>query len=148
MKAVVQLVRDASISVGEKVTGSVHAGLLVYVGVEKGDSQTDADYLVRKITEMRIFPDGDGKMNLSVGDVNGSILAVSQFTLLADVRKGRRPGYDKAELPDKALPLFNYFVDATRSKGFTVETGVFGAHMMVQYTNVGPVTMLLDSHTG
>ncbi len=131
--------------VDERVTGKIDLGLLVLLGVAQGDTETDADYLAEKITGLRIFEDADGKMNLSVTDVGGAVLAVSQFTLYGDVRRGRRPSFDAAARPEQANKLYEYFVDKIRSSGLRCETGVFQAIMNVELINSGPVTILLDS---
>jgi D-tyrosyl-tRNA(Tyr) deacylase len=145
MRAVVQRVADASVSVDGAATGRVEKGILVYVGVARGDTEDDAVWMADKAANLRIFEDADGKMNLSVVDVGGSALVVSQFTLLADARKGRRPSYSGAADPSLARELYERFVDALRGKIGRVETGVFQAEMAVRYTNQGPVTILLDS---
>jgi len=145
MKIVLQRVKEASVTVGRKVAGKIGSGICLLVGIEKGDSKEDTHYLAKKITELRIFPDEDGKMNLSLSDVRGEVLAVSQFTLAGSVRKGRRPSFDKAEHPEKAERLFNYFVELLRQKGIKVATGVFGARMSVNLTNDGPVTFIITS---
>jgi D-tyrosyl-tRNA(Tyr) deacylase len=145
MKAVVQRVLNASVSVEGGISGAIPQGLLVYLGVARGDTQADADYLAEKIVHLRIFEDLDGKMNLSVQDTVGSVLAVSQFTLLADDRKGRRPFYGEAAEPALAKGLYEYFMDKIRAWGLPCAGGVFQAHMKVSYTNDGPVTILLDS---
>ena len=145
MKAVVQRVKDASVSVEGSVCGAIASGLLVYLGVAQGDSEADAEYLAEKIAFLRIFEDQDGKMNLSVSDKKGGILAISQFTLLADARKGRRPSYSDAAPPETAKALYEYFMEKIRSLGLECSAGVFQAHMEVTYTNDGPVTILLDS---
>ncbi|QQO08171.1 D-aminoacyl-tRNA deacylase [Breznakiella homolactica] len=145
MRAVVQRVLNASVTVDGSCTGAVESGLLVYLGVAQGDTSGDADYLAEKISGLRIFEDDEGKMNRSVSDVKGGVLAVSQFTLLADARKGRRPSYSAAAAPDLANSLYSYFTEKIRSFGLVCETGKFQAHMLVSYTNDGPVTILLDS---
>ncbi|MDR3170004.1 MAG: D-tyrosyl-tRNA(Tyr) deacylase [Treponema sp.] len=145
MKAVVQRVRNASVSVEGKVWGEILAGLLVYLGVAQGDTEADADYLAEKIGNLRIFEDDEGKMNRSVKDTGGKVLAVSQFTLLADTRKGRRPYYGAAAEPGLAKAHYEYFMDKIREQGLECESGVFQAHMEVTYTNDGPVTIVLDS---
>jgi D-tyrosyl-tRNA(Tyr) deacylase len=152
MKAVVQRVFRASVSVEGTIRGSIDRGLLVYLGVARGDGKEDAEYLAEKIANLRIFEDGQGKMNLSLKDLLGEgiragILAVSQFTLLADARKGRRPYYGNAADPAEAEPLYQYFIERIRGQGLICESGVFQAHMEVTYTNSGPVTILLDSPT-
>jgi len=145
MRTVIQRVCSAGVTVdGEKIA-EIGAGLLVLLGVECGDSEKDADYLVDKTAGLRIFEDNDGKMNLAVADCAGSILVVSQFTLLADCRKGRRPGFSAAAPPELAEPLCDYFVAALRQRGLAVQTGRFRADMAVDLVNDGPVTILLDS---
>ena len=145
MKLVLQKVKKASVEVEGKIVGEIGRGVCLLVGVEKGDSESDAQYLARKITELRIFPDNKGKMNLSLQDIQGEVLAVSQFTLAASTRKGRRPSFDKAEAPDKAAKLFDYFVELIRQRHIIVETGEFQAMMDVELINEGPVTFILDS---
>ncbi|HOX92908.1 MAG TPA: D-aminoacyl-tRNA deacylase [Spirochaetales bacterium] len=145
MKVVVQRVRDASVRVDGTVSGAIQSGLLVYLGVAKGDSEQDAAWLAEKIMGLRIFEDENGKMNLSVQDCGGGILVVSQFTLLADARKGRRPSYNDAASPQRAENLYEYFMRHMCALGIQVQSGVFGAHMDVAYINDGPVTILLQS---
>lgn len=145
MRAVVQRVDRASVTVDGSVTGSVKKGLLVLLGVAEGDTDKDLSYIVDKVTGLRIFENENEKMNLSVQDVGGEILAVSQFTLCGDCRKGKRPSFDKAAKPDIANDYYERFVAACREKGIHVETGVFRAHMLVELVNNGPVTILLDS---
>jgi D-aminoacyl-tRNA deacylase len=145
MRAVVQRVSEASVSVGGIVVGSAERGILVYLGVESGDSREDAAYLADKAANLRIFEDGEGKMNRSVLDEDGQALVISQFTLLADARKGRRPSYSNAAPPELAKPLYEAFAELLRGLMGHVETGVFQAEMRVAYTNEGPVTILLDS---
>ena len=145
MKAVLQRVTRAVVTVDGAPVGSIEKGLLVYLGVEKGDGQTEIDYIADKVRFLRIFPDTSGRMNFDVAEAKGSVLAVSQFTLLADCRKGRRPGFARAEAPKKAEELYTRFIKALRGRGLTVEEGRFGAHMEVESLNDGPVTMLLDS---
>lgn len=145
MRAVLQRVANASVAVEGRIAGAIESGLLVYVGVGKGDRKEDAAWLAAKIAELRIFPDEEYKMNRSVRDAGGSILAVSQFTLYADARKGRRPGYDRAASPDEARELYDTFIEQLRDTGLKVETGVYQASMDVTYTNKGPVTILLDT---
>ncbi len=145
MRAVVQRVKRCTVTVDNSVTGSIDRGILVYLGVEKGDTVKDRDYVLRKVTGLRIFPDSDGKMNLSVKDTGGGILVVSQFTLCADTRKGNRPSYNNAALPDEAQKLYLSFVSELKSLGYNPETGVFQASMLVEYINDGPVTILIDS---
>jgi D-tyrosyl-tRNA(Tyr) deacylase len=145
MKIVLQRVKEARVDVDGKTVGRIGKGVCLLVGVEKGDGEPDAEFLARKTVELRIFPDAEGKMNLSLGETGGEVLAVSQFTLAASVRKGRRPSFDGAEEPGRASELFRYFVGAIEALGIAVETGVFQALMEVHILNDGPVTFLLDS---
>ncbi|HKM08061.1 MAG TPA: D-aminoacyl-tRNA deacylase [Sphaerochaeta sp.] len=145
MKSVIQRVTDASVSVGGQCVGRIDKGLLVYLGVQKGDSEEQLLWLCSKIAKLRIFTDAEGKMNLSLKDVNGSLLVISQFTLCANLHKGNRPSYNEAADPEDAVLLYEKALETFRDLGFHVEKGVFGAHMSVSYTNDGPVTMLLDS---
>jgi D-tyrosyl-tRNA(Tyr) deacylase len=141
---VLQKVKEASVSVQGKVVGKIKQGVCLLVGIEKGDTEEEAQYLARKIAELRIFPDKEGKMNLSLCDVQGEVLAVSQFTLAGSVKKGRRPSFDKAEEPSRAEPLFRYFVDQIKKFGLKVETGIFAASMDVFLINEGPVSFILQ----
>lgn len=145
MRAVVQRVDKADVTVDGQVTGSVKKGLLVLLGVAEGDTEKDLQYMVDKVTGLRIFEDAADKMNLSVKDVGGELLVVSQFTLCGDVRKGKRPSFDKAAKPELANAYYEKFVVLCREQGLHVETGVFRAHMLVGLVNNGPVTILLDS---
>ena len=145
MRAVVQRVREADVTVEGSVTGAIERGLMVLLGVEDGDDESDARYMADKISGLRIFEDSDGKMNLSVKDVFGKILAVSQFTLLGDVRKGKRPSFSKAARPEEARRLYRYFIDLLSEGDIEVKEGIFQAEMMVRILNDGPVTILLDS---
>lgn len=145
MRAVVQRVIKADVTVDEKVTGAIDKGLMVLIGVEEDDDMQDVAYLVDKITGLRIFEDEEEKMNLSIKDVGGDILAVSQFTLFGDCRKGKRPSFIKAARPDKANDLYRAFVDQCIAKEVTVQEGIFQADMLVKIYNDGPVTILLDS---
>lgn len=145
MRAVIQRVASARVEVEGKSVGEIGRGLLILLGVEQGDSADDARYLAEKSAQLRIFEDAAGKMNLSLEDVGGQILAVSQFTLLADCRKGRRPGFSRAALPEPADALYQQFVALLRERGLTVATGIFQAEMQVHLINDGPVTLLLDS---
>lgn len=145
MRAVIQRVSRASVTVDEEITGAIGLGILVLLGVGKGDQEKDADFLLEKIHGLRIFPDTQGKMNLSLGDVGGSLLVVSQFTLLGDCRKGRRPGFDAAAPAEDARRLYEYFVERCRQRNIPVQTGVFQATMQVELVNSGPVTFLLES---
>ena len=145
MRAVVQRVSRASVTVDQHAIGKIATGLMVLLGVSITDSESDADYLVEKVAGLRIFEDENGKMNRSVVDIHGSILAVSQFTLFGDVRRGKRPSFDSAARPDRARELYDYFVAQIRLRGLPCETGQFQASMSVELTNEGPVTILLDS---
>jgi D-aminoacyl-tRNA deacylase len=144
MKAVLQRVSKASVRVDEHVTGSISAGLMILLGVEKGDSERDSEFLARKSAELRIFNDAEGKMNRSVQEINGSILLISQFTLAAEWKKGRRPSFIKAAEPAEGNRLYEHFASQLRNLGLPVETGIFGAHMEVALVNDGPVTIILD----
>ena len=143
MKVVIQRVSEASVTVGGEVTGSIGRGLLVLVGVGQGDTAETAAALAGKVARLRIFCDADGKMNLSVQDVGGGVLAVSQFTLLADTRKGNRPSFTDAAPPEEANVLYEKFCEALSAAGLAVAKGVFGAHMMVRLVNDGPVTIVV-----
>jgi D-tyrosyl-tRNA(Tyr) deacylase len=145
MRAVVQRVSRAKVTVNDWVAGEIGLGVLVLVGVGHGDTEADAIYLAEKIAGLRIFEDGDGKMNRSVADVGGSVLAVSHFTLYGDVRRGKRPSFDAAALPDPARRLYEFFVERLRMAGLRCETGRFQEMMQVELVNEGPVTILLDS---
>ncbi|WP_303722470.1 D-aminoacyl-tRNA deacylase [Malonomonas rubra] len=145
MRAVLQRVTQAGVRVDNEKIAQIGAGLLILLGVEQGDDHKAADYLAEKIASLRIFEDEAGKMNLSVSDIAGELLVVSQFTLLADCRKGRRPGFSQAALPDMAEPLCDYFVEQLRKMELLVQTGRFQADMAVDLVNDGPVTIMLDS---
>jgi D-aminoacyl-tRNA deacylase len=145
LKALIQRVTGASVAVENKVIGEIKTGLVVLLGVAEGDEEKDADYLVEKIVNMRIFSDEDGKFNLSALDINAGLLVISQFTLLADTRKGRRPSFTTAAQPDKADSLYNYFINQVGKSGLQTEVGSFGAHMLVKIFNDGPVTIMIDS---
>ncbi|MGZ4163107.1 MAG: D-aminoacyl-tRNA deacylase [Tumebacillaceae bacterium] len=145
MRVVVQRASRGKVTVEGQVTGEIGRGYVLLVGVTHEDTREDADYLVEKIANLRIFEDESGKMNLSLLDVGGAILSVSQFTLYGDCRKGRRPNFMDAARPDQANELYEYFNEKARSMGVQVETGVFGAMMEVELVNDGPVTLLLDS---
>lgn len=145
MKAIVQRVTSASVEVGGTVVGQIGTGLLVLLGVAKGDGEADCRYLAEKLRTFRIFSDERGKMNRSLGDVGGSVLLISQFTLLGSTANGRRPSFDGAAPPDIARRLYEQVADDLRTTGTSVETGVFAAHMRVSLVNDGPVTFALDS---
>lgn len=148
MRCVVQRCAYASVSVGGETVGRIERGFMVLCGVEQGDTDADMEYCRAKIAGLRVFEDADEKMNLSLKDVGGEILLVSQFTLLGDARHGRRPSFSNAAAPDEADVLYEKLVAALRSDGFHVETGKFRTHMMVELVNDGPVTILLDSKKG
>ena len=145
MRAIVQRVSRASVTVENEVTGAIERGFLVLLGVGKDDTQDDVIYLAGKIAGLRVFEDDAGKMNRSLDDVGGKMLVVSQFTLLGDCRKGRRPSFIKAAAPEKADELYRSFVAEVRGQGIEVQTGRFREHMNVELVNDGPVTLLLDS---
>ena len=145
MRAVVQRVSRAQVSVGEEVVGKIGPGLLILLGVAKSDAVAQAEYLAAKITGLRVFNDENGKMNLSLSEAQGAVLAVSQFTLYGDARKGKRPSFDEAAPPELARELYEYFVAKIREVGIPCETGRFQALMQVELVNDGPVTILLDS---
>jgi D-tyrosyl-tRNA(Tyr) deacylase len=145
MKALLQRVTGAQVSVNGETVGKIMQGLVVFIGVANDDSAEDIQYLARKIVELRIFDDAEGKFNLSAIDVNGELLLVSQFTLLASTRKGRRPGFTDAAPPEIAEALFNQFVQQIKTVGLKVETGRFQTHMLVEINNDGPVTIFIDS---
>jgi D-tyrosyl-tRNA(Tyr) deacylase len=148
MRAVVQRVSRAQVAVNGEITGQIGLGLLVLLGVGRDDANADATYLVEKIAGLRVFEDAQGKMNLSVQDVSGSVLAVSQFTLYGDVRRGKRPSFDAAAPPGKARQLYDFFVEQIRAAGLRCETGRFQETMKVELVDEGPVTILLDSAKG
>ena len=145
MRAVVQRVTRASVTIEGEIVGEIGNGLVVLLGVARDDTQEDADYLVSKIAALRIFDDPEGRMNVSIKDIDGGLLVVSQFTLYGDVRRGLRPSWSDAAAPEIAEPLYNYFVDSGRKLLERVETGSFRKMMLVELVNDGPVTLLLDS---
>ena len=145
MRAVVQRVSRAAVRVNAETVGKIEKGLVVLLGIAAGDTREAADYLTEKVASLRVFTDQEGKMNLAVGEVQGAVLAVSQFTLYGDVRRGRRPSYMRAAAPEEAEPLYEYFLKAMRGRGFPVESGVFRAMMELELVNDGPVTILIDS---
>lgn len=144
MKILVQKVLNASVTVNGQKVSKIKNGLLLFVGVEKGDSEPQADYLAKKTANLRIFEDENNKMNLSIMDVKGEILAVSQFTLAADLSRGNRPGFDGAARPEDAKPLYEYFVKQLENYGISVQTGIFQADMKVELLNDGPCTFILQ----
>ncbi|MBR4067047.1 MAG: D-tyrosyl-tRNA(Tyr) deacylase [Clostridia bacterium] len=146
MRAVIQRVKESSVAIDGQTVGQCGHGLMVLIGVENGDTDKDMAYIADKVPNLRIFEDDNGKMNLSLMDMGGQILAISQFTLLGDARGGRRPSFTAAARPDTAVPLYDALVEKWRGMGIHVETGVFGADMQVSLINDGPVTILLDSH--
>ena len=148
MRCVVQRVSHASVTVEGKITGQVEKGYMVLVGVEQGDAEQDVRYCADKVAGLRVFEDENGKMNRSVKDVGGAVLAVSQFTLLGDARHGRRPSFSNAARPEEANALYEAFCQALRAENIRVETGVFQTDMQVELVNDGPVTILLDSRKG
>ncbi|MEM5015792.1 D-aminoacyl-tRNA deacylase [Metabacillus indicus] len=145
MKIVLQRAKDAEVKVKNETVGKIGQGFMLLVGVTHDDDEQDADYLAEKVANLRVFEDDDDKMNLSLLDVGGEVLSISQFTLYGDCRKGRRPNFMAAAKPDHAQPLYDYFNQKLREKGISVQTGEFGAMMDVAFTNVGPVTLILES---
>ncbi len=145
MRALVQRVSEASVLVDSSTVGQIQKGLLIFLGIRQDDTEAQAEQLATKIGQLRIFPDSDGKMNLSLRDISGEMLIVSQFTLYGDTRKGNRPSYIDAAKPEKALALYECFIEKCRSRGFPVATGVFQAHMEVRLINDGPVTIWCDT---
>lgn len=144
MKILVQKVLNASVTVNKHLVSQINQGFLLFIGVEKGDTQTQADFLAKKIANLRIFEDENNKMNLSIQDVKGEILAVSQFTLAADLSRGNRPGFDSAARPEEAKLLYEYFVTQLQTYNLPVQTGIFQADMKVALTNDGPCTFILE----
>ena len=146
MRVVIQRVREASVKINDEIVGEIQQGLLVLLGIEHVDSELDADYLIQKLIHLRIFGDDEGKMNLSVSDISGDLLIVSQFTLFADTKKGNRPSFIHSARPEQARPLYEYFLSQLK-KEFSgkIENGVFGANMQVELINDGPVTIIIDS---
>lgn len=147
MKIVIQRVTEANVKVEGKIVGEITKGLLLLIGIDEEDEKTDADWLVQKILNLRIFGDEEGKLNLSVTDLSGEILCISQFTLIADYKKGNRPSFIKAAKADKAIPLFEYFKNEIAKSGLKTESGIFGADMKISLLNDGPVTIVMDSKT-
>lgn len=147
MKVVIQRVSESNVKVDGAIVGEIGKGLMLLIGIDENDEKTDADWLIQKILNLRIFGDQDDKLNLSVQDIKGEILCISQFTLIADYKKGNRPSFIKAAKPDKAIPLFDYFKEQISKSGLKTESGIFGADMKVSLINDGPVTIVMDSIT-
>ncbi|WP_449401485.1 D-aminoacyl-tRNA deacylase [Chryseobacterium wanjuense] len=147
MKVVIQRVSESHVKVDGKIVGEIGKGLMLLVGIDENDSKTDADWMVQKILNLRIFGDDEGKLNLSVVDIAGEILCISQFTLIADYKKGNRPSFIKAAKPDTAIPLFDYFKEEISKSGLKTQSGIFGADMKVSLINDGYVTIVMDSIT-
>jgi D-tyrosyl-tRNA(Tyr) deacylase len=145
VRLLIQRVIKAQVTVGEQIVGSIGPGLLAFVGIREGDTEADAEKLANKLVHLRLFPDAEGKMNLSLLDIGGELLIVSQFTLYAETSKGNRPSYSQAARPETARPLYDLFVSKCRAKALKVETGVFQAHMVVDIVNDGPVTISCQS---
>ncbi len=144
MKLVIQRVKNASVTVEKKVVGEIEKGFLVLIGIKVGDTKEQADYLVKKLCNLRVFTDENDKMNLSLKDVGGKLLIVSQFTLYANCNDGNRPSFIEAARPEEAIPLYEYFCDECAKRGFEVQKGIFGADMKVQLLNDGPVTIIIE----
>lgn len=147
MKIVVQRVKEANVKVDNEIVGKISEGLMLLIGVDEDDDTNDADWLIKKIIDLRIFSDQEGKMNLSVKDISGEILCISQFTLISDYKKGNRPSYIKAAKPEKAIPLFEYFKQEIKKSDLKIENEIFGTNMKVSLLNDGPVTLVFDSKT-
>ena len=147
MKTVVQRVLESNVKVDNQIVGAINQGYMLLVGVDEMDTTEDADWLTQKILNLRVFSDAEGKMNQSILDIKGEILCISQFTLIADYKKGNRPSFIKAAKPDQAIPLFEYFKERMKESGLKVESGIFGADMKVSLINDGPVTIVMDSKT-
>lgn len=147
MKVVIQRVSEASVKVDGKIVGEISKGLMLLVGIQDDDTIEDANWLVQKIQNLRIFGDEEGKLNLSISDINGEILCISQFTLIADYKKGNRPSFIKAARPETAIPIFEHFKNEMKNTQLKIESGIFGADMKVALINDGPVTIVMDSKT-
>ncbi|WP_407509056.1 D-aminoacyl-tRNA deacylase [Elizabethkingia anophelis] len=147
MKVVIQRVSESEVAVENQSVGKIGKGFMLLIGIDENDEKQDADWLVQKILNLRVFGDEEGKMNLSIVDIQGDLLCISQFTLIADYKKGNRPSFIKAAKPDKAIPLFEYFKEEIAKSGLKTESGIFGADMKVSLINDGPVTIVMDSKT-
>ncbi|MDV3751643.1 D-aminoacyl-tRNA deacylase [Elizabethkingia anophelis] len=147
MKVVIQRVSESEVVVENQSVGKIGKGFMLLIGIDENDEKQDADWLVQKILNLRVFGDEEGKMNLSIVDIQGDLLCISQFTLIADYKKGNRPSFIKAAKPDKAIPLFEYFKEEIAKSGLKTESGIFGADMKVSLINDGPVTIVMDSKT-
>lgn len=147
MKAVIQRVSEASVKVDGNILGEINTGFMLLIGIDENDERSDADWLVQKILNLRVFGDENDKLNLSIKDINGEILCISQFTLIADYKKGNRPSFIKAAKPNKAIPLFEYFKEELSRSDLRIESGIFGADMKVSLINDGPVTIVMDTLT-
>jgi len=147
MKVVIQRVSESEVVVENQSVGKIGKGFMLLIGIDENDEKQDADWLVQKILNLRVFGDEEGKLNLSVLDIKGELLCISQFTLIADYKKGNRPSFIKAAKPDKAVPLFEYFKEEMAKSGLKTESGIFGADMKVSLVNDGPVTIVMDSKT-
>ena len=146
MRLVIQRASEASVKIEDEIVGKIQQGLVILIGIEEQDTTEDADWLIQKISQLRVFSDENGKMNLSIQEIKGSFLIISQFTLHASTKKGNRPSYIKAAKPEIAIPLYNYFIDSLKTNSnLSVETGKFGADMKVALVNDGPVTIIMDS---
>ncbi|MDV4101584.1 D-aminoacyl-tRNA deacylase [Elizabethkingia anophelis] len=147
MKVVIQRVSESEVVVENQSVGKIGKGFMLLIGIDENDEKQDADWLVQKILNLRVFGDEEGKMNLSIVDIKGDLLCISQFTLIADYKKGNRPSFIKAAKPDKAIPLFEYFKEEITKSGLKTESGIFGTDMKVSLINDGPVTIVMDSKT-
>ena len=147
MRVVIQRVTEASVKVDDKIVGKIAKGVMLLVGIQDDDTLEDANWLVQKIQNLRIFGDESGKLNLSIADINGEILCISQFTLIADYKKGNRPSFIRAARPEIAIPIFEHFKKELRNTQLKIESGIFGADMKVSLINDGPVTIVMDSKT-